>query len=263
MCCHGFQRNGAIRYDQLPIQPLSNGSALRNGEETSRHRAIEKGKALVCNGFCFGRLHFVAACFVVFPFVARRKAKQENGELGERVRLARDLHDRLGGLLTAVKQHLSVADDKASELTDEAMREMCNVAHHLLPDALQRCGLRTALHDYCKTMKNVSFAFYGNDKHVANEELVYCIVYELVNNAVKNANANHITVQLIVNDGNTIINVSDDGSGMPDVSQSESYGLIGIHERVKAIGGTMTIYSKPNEGTEINIEIKKGGKRSM
>ena len=182
------------------------------------------------------------------------KAKLD-GELAERVRIARDLHDRMGGLLTAVKQHVST-DSQASKLTDEAIREMRNVAHHLLPDSLQRYGLKTALSDFCHTLKNVSFAFYGDDKRIENEEVIYCVVHELVNNAVKSAEAEHINVQLVVNEESTTINICDDGNGKIDLEQHECCGLRNIRERVEAIGGRMDIYAKPNEGTEINIEIK-------
>lgn len=180
------------------------------------------------------------------------QAKLE-GELAERVRLSRDLHDRLGGTLTALRQHLS--DPQALALTDEAIGEMRNVAHHLLPDSLRRYGLRTALRDYCHSMKNVSFAYMGQEEHVPQEEVIYCIVYELVNNAVKNASAQHISVQLMAEPDFTAINVSDDGSGMAD--DPEGFGLQNIRERVAAANGKLDIFSQPGQGTEINIELPR------
>lgn len=182
------------------------------------------------------------------------RAKLE-GELSERVRIARDLHDRLGGLLTAIKQNVE-PESQAAELTDQAAREMRNVAHHLLPDSLQRHGLRTALSDFCNTLKNVSFAFIGNDTHYNNEEVIYCIVHELVNNAVKNANAQHIKVQVCADEDLIMANVSDDGNGMASIS-TEGMGLNSIQSRVDALGGVMSIYSKPGFGSEINIEFKR------
>lgn len=182
------------------------------------------------------------------------KAKLD-GELGERVRIARDLHDRMGGLLTAIKQNVN-PESQAAALTDEAVREMRNVAHHLLPDALQRYGLRTALRDYCQTMKKVSFSFVGEERRVEHVESIYCIVYELVNNAVKNADAEHIRVQLTVDKDITTVNVSDDGNGNIDMMETEGSGLRNIKERVEAIGGHMEIYAKPGEGSEINIDFQ-------
>lgn len=175
------------------------------------------------------------------------------GERDERVRIARDLHDRLGGLLTAIRQHVS--DPTALSLTDEAMREMRGVAHHLLPDSLRRYGLRVALRDYCASLRGVSFSFLGTERHIEHEEAVYCIVYELVNNAVKCAEAQTIRVQLTMEPDFTAINVWDDGCGMDVAETSDGTGLQNIRQRVAAVGGTMCISSRPGEGTEVNVEI--------
>ncbi len=189
-----------------------------------------------------------------------------SGEVAERVRIARDLHDRMGGLLTSIKRNLEYAENPgetnesiltAKAQTDEAMREMRNVAHHLLPESLKRYGLRVALGDYCRTMKNVSFSFVGDEKLIPNQydEAVYCIVYELVNNAVKNAEANHIRVQLFADAETIVVNVSDDGNGGIAVS-AEGSGMRNIKERVDAIGGTFDVCSEPGKGSEVNIEIR-------
>lgn len=173
-----------------------------------------------------------------------------DGEVSERVRIARDLHDRLGGLLTAIRL------EHPAPLVDEAIREMRNVSHHLLPDSLSRYGLRTALRDFCATMKNVSFSFVGEEQHIAHEEALYCIVHELVNNAVKSAQAQHIRVQLMATDEYTAVNVSDDGIGLSETDEAQGTGLSNIRERLAAIGGKIDISSAQGKGTEINIEIK-------
>lgn len=183
------------------------------------------------------------------------KAKLD-GELSERVRIARDLHDRLGGLLTAIKHSVN-PESQTSTLTEQAIKEMRNVSHHLLPDSLSRYGLRIALRDFCATFKNVSFSFIGEEQRIPYEETIYCIVHELVNNAVKSANANHIRVQLISEKYYTAINVCDDGNGMQIDKKQEGIGLQNIKNRVSDIGGSIEIYSKPQEGTEINIEINR------
>ena len=182
-----------------------------------------------------------------------------DGEVAERIRIARDLHDRLGGLLTALKLRMPAGTD-ASGLVDQAIREMRNVSHHLLPDSLSRYGLRTALRDFCATMKNVSFSFVGEEQHIAHEEAIYCIVYELVNNAVKSAQAQHISVQLLAADDYTAVNVSDDGIGLNEADMNQGTGMTNIRERLAAIGGKIDIAATPGKGTEINIEIKNGKK---
>ena len=202
------------------------------------------------------------------------EAKLE-GEKAERVRIARDLHDRMGGLLTAIRQNLHEESEESGlsgisgepgkssksaplklsrALIDEAIREMRNVAHHLLPDALSRYGLRRALSDYCRTLKNVSFSFTGQERHIAHEEAIYCIAYELVNNAVKSSGASHIHVQLMVQDALTVLNVSDNGKGLGDTS-NDGIGLSNIRERVETLGGKLDIISEAGNGTEVNIEF--------
>ena len=80
-------------------------------------------------------------------------------------------------------------------------------------------------------------------------------MYELVNNAVKNAEANHIRVQLFADAETIVVNVSDDGNGGIAVS-TEGSGMRNIKERVDAIGGTFDVCSEPGKGSEVNIEIR-------
>ena len=189
-------------------------------------------------------------------------------ETEERERIGRDLHDRMGALLTGIKLNLEVfaknnqdtiAKDNALKLTDEAVMEMRNVAHHLMPDSLKRYGLQTALRNFCLSVPTVSFTFVGKEHRLPKpkEEAIYYIVHELVNNAAKNADASNIYVQLIMNEGYTAVNVSDNGKGLPEQTQSMRFGMQSIEQRVKAIDGQLDIYSKPDEGTEVNIEIKE------
>lgn len=189
-------------------------------------------------------------------------------ETEERERIGRDLHDRMGALLTGIKLNLEVfaknhqdtiAKDNALKLTDEAVMEMRNVAHHLMPDSLKRYGLQTALRNFCQSVPTVSFTFVGKEHRLpkSKEEAIYYIVHELVNNAAKNAHANNIYVQLIMNEGYTAVNVSDNGQGLPEQTQSLRFGMQSIEQRVKAIDGVLDIYSKPGEGTEVNIEVKE------
>ena len=253
-------------------------------------------------GMALGGLVLVLAASLFFLLwrsvrLSRRtalvKAKLD-GELEERVRLARDLHDRLGGLLTGIRMEVTrtkgmaghseaaadAADEQVVALVDDAIREMRNVSHHLLPDSLRRYGLRTALSDYCRTMPHVRFSFLGEERHVEHEEAIYCIVHELVNNAVKSSGASQIDVQLMAEQGRTMIVVADNGGGM-EISEGQDAGprtqgsqrsgdgcgpqrsgdgsgLENIRERLAAIGGSLVVDSAPGRGTEIHIEIVAG-----
>ena len=182
------------------------------------------------------------------------------GELDERVRLARDLHDRLGGQLTALRQQLTLEGgerDRAVELTDGAIREMRAVAHHLLPDSLRRYGLRTALGEFCQALSGVSFSFLGSEDCLPrqDQEAIYCIAHELVNNAAKHSGAQHIQVQLMADEEGCSIVVSDDGNGRLTAEQAEGMGWRNIQERVAALNGVVDVSSRPGQGTEVSIVL--------
>ena len=131
------------------------------------------------------------------------------------------------------------------------------VAHHLLPDALSRHGLRTALGEFCQAMRGVSFSFMGDERHLdrSRDEAIYCVAYELVNNAVKHSGAQHIQVQLMADHEGCSIVVSDDGNGRLTAEQAEGMGWRNIQERVAALNGVVDVSSRPGQGTEVSIVI--------
>ncbi len=194
-----------------------------------------------------------------------------DGETRERSRLARDLHDGLGSMLTGVKMHLQgvkdgalleYADverfDKALTMLDQSAREMHRVAHHLMPEALSRFGLKPALSDFCSTMPAVRFGFYGAEERLEPkmEMMIYSVVCELVNNALKHSGAGNIGVQLIQEPDRIAFNVQDDGCGFDPAAETSGMGLLNIRNRVASFGGIMDIDSASGRGTEINIELK-------
>jgi len=248
---------------------------------------LQQQKKLMTWGILLGTLVLLLTIFLFFllwrsvrlnRMSSLMRAKLD-GEVEERIRIARDLHDRLGGTLTTMKikvdqiaslQSVSLPQQPVANLatvkemtvlqtlTNTAIHEMRNVAHHLLPDSLRRYGLRTALHDYCQTMPHVRFTFMGEEHHLEQEEVIYCIVYELVNNAVKSAEAEHIDVQLIAGEEQIVIVVCDDGNGLLDPDTLASgMGINNIRQRLAAIGGRINFDSQPGKGTEIHIEIDK------
>ncbi len=193
------------------------------------------------------------------------------GESAERSRLARDLHDGLGGLLTVVRLNLrglksySAMDDpdaerfdKALEMLDESIGELRRVAHHMMPESLIRFGLRVSLEDFCRAIPGAHFQYYGGELRLDSrlEALIYRCTYELVNNAIKHADATTINVQLMIDNGLVSLSVYDDGNGFDTATAGAGTGLENIRTRVSVYNGKMNIYSSPGKGTEINIEIE-------
>lgn len=178
------------------------------------------------------------------------------GETDERTRLGRDLHDRLGGLLTSIQ--MQSHEEQIQHLSKQATEEMRRVAHHLMPASLKEKGLATALGDFCKVNPIVSFSHHGQDLRLPEqqEEMLYCATHELVNNALKHAQASHIMVQLMMDEEFAAVIVADDGKGFNPEAVSKNMGLRNIRERVELQQGRMSI-SSSSSGTEINIEIPR------
>lgn len=196
-----------------------------------------------------------------------------DGETAERSRLARDLHDGLGGMLSVVKLNLkemktySIVDapdvdrfNQALGMLDQSIGELRRVAHHMMPESLMRYGLKVSLEDYCRAIPNARFQYYGSEERLDDrlEVVLYRCAYELVNNAVKYAEAMAINMQLIIDDGLVSLTVHDDGVGFDPEQVTAGSGLDNIRTRVSAYNGKMTIHSSPGNGTEVSIEIEKG-----
>ena len=200
------------------------------------------------------------------------------GEEAERTRLAGDLHDGLGGLLSGVKLKLSFMKENAIitsenlshfnhalDLLDISITEMRRVAHNLMPETLIHYGLRTALNDFIKQVAPeglplIRFNTFGEDLRFDKdlEITIYRVTQELVTNAVKHAKAKLIDIQLFTEKERICVQVIDNGVGFdlekPDPSKKGN-GLKNIHDRVTAFNGQFEILSQPGKGTECTLEF--------
>lgn len=203
--------------------------------------------------------------------VSTLMAMLEGQEL-ERGRMARDLHDGLGGLLSSTKISLSTLntpnqDDLQKPLAqlDIAVEELRKVAHNLMPDLLHKFGVREAIQDYAIRMSHdqldidVQFLHYRGALEKERQLLVYRIIQELVNNAIKHAVPSQIIIQFIEEAENYLITVEDDGVGF-DVTAAKgnnSAGLINIQTRIDFLKGTFHLQSQPQVGTSVEISFPK------
>lgn len=195
------------------------------------------------------------------------------GETIERARLSKDLHDGLGGLLSVTKHKianmkgsLTIPEEQvetfnsALEMLDNSIKELRRVAHNLMPESLMRYGLSSAINDFCGSIDKVVYHFYGVEKRVDEklEVAAFRIVSELVNNALKHANASKINVQLVQEQDRISITVQDDGCGFDPktIDRSKSGGLNNIESRVVSFNGRIDIFSAPEKGTEVSVEFK-------
>jgi len=195
-----------------------------------------------------------------------------DGETQERSRLARDLHDGLGSMLTGVKMNLADVKtgvvlapaeverfNNAMTLLDESITEMRRVAHHLMPDSLNRAGLKPAVSDFCSTVSpKVVFDYFGDQSRLDPmlEIVIYRSIHELVNNALKHSGASQILVQIMQEPDRIAFTVQDDGCGFNPDAETSGNGLQNIRNRIASFGGNINIDTKIDEGTEINVEFQ-------
>ena len=189
------------------------------------------------------------------------------GEEQERDRIARELHDGLGPLLSSIK--LSILSKKSSDpqtsagLVDRASSELRQIAQNLSPLNLNKFGLYTAIEDLCSDMSTDHTMVYFQPIQVAELELeaiktqLYRMIQELVTNCIKHAEASEILVQLSKSRGYLKLIVEDNGIGM-DTSipvGKGHFGLINIQQRLSQLRGQMQIDSQKGKGTTIDIEV--------
>ncbi len=194
------------------------------------------------------------------------------GESAERKRLARDLHDGLGGMLSVVKLNLInmkgnailpesdvPAFHNALEMLDGSIRELRRVAHNLMPESLMRYGLKAALTDFCRTIDHVNLHFFGDEGRIDEkfEVAIFRVAQELVNNAIKHSGADQINVQLIQEKNRVNLVVQDNGAGFDTTTlQSEkTTGFRSIRSRVESLGGQLELSSFPGKGTEVQVNF--------
>jgi two-component system, NarL family, sensor kinase len=200
------------------------------------------------------------------------------GEEQERTRLAKDLHDGLGGMLSGIKYSLntmkgnlvmtpenSQAFERSMDMLDSSIKEMRRVAHNMMPEALVKFGLDTALKDFCNDINQsgalkVNYQSIGMEDAVIDQTLaitIYRIVQELMNNTLKHAAAKTAIVQLTKSGNQFAVTVEDDGKGFDTdiLKRARGIGWTNIQSRVDFLKGRLDINSQEGKGTSVLIEL--------
>lgn len=200
------------------------------------------------------------------------------GQVEERTRLAKDLHDGLGSILSSakysfnhMKQNLIIspenaaAFEKSMDMLDKSIAELRRVAHNMMPETLMKFGLDTALKDFCSSVDQsgavkLTYQSFGLENSTipdVTSAAVYRIIQELVNNILKHADATSALVQLIRKDDTLSITVEDDGKGF-DRKVLETGGGIGytsLQNRVTYLKGSIDLQTSPGKGTAVHIVL--------
>lgn len=198
------------------------------------------------------------------------------GQEEERRRLARDLHDGVGGLLSGVKLSLStmkgnvfLSEKNAQSVStiidqlDQSISELRRVSHNMMPEVLFKYGLNEALENYCESMNRfgkfkLQLQAFGMEKRMEQsiEIVIYRMVQELLNNVIKHADAKTVLIQIVRKGGRFTLTVEDDGKGFDagKIKGKSGAGLANVQARAEYLNGSVDVHSVPNEGTSITVE---------
>jgi len=198
----------------------------------------------------------------------------------ERRHLARDLHDEIGQALTAVKMnlqtlqrgndaaHLAPSLSDSLNILDHIMQHVRDLSLDLRPSLLDDLGLVSAVRWYVSRQAeragwNAQIFAEDSLSRLPSDMAVTCyrIVQEAVTNAMRHAQARHVSVTLHKDDRKLDITVRDDGVGFnvmqahQRAAHGQSLGLLGMEERIRLLDGRLDVRSSPGEGTEIMASI--------
>jgi len=200
------------------------------------------------------------------------------GEERERTRLAKDLHDGLGGMMSGIKYSFLTMKrnlimtpenqqdfERSMDMLDSSINEMRRVAHNMMPEALVKFGLDTALMDFCNDINDtgssqVTYQSIGIDKIVIEQTTaiaIYRIVQELINNTLKHAAAKSAIVQVTKTNETITITVEDDGKGFNTaiLHGTKGIGWNNIQSRIEYLKGKVDVRSEAGKGTSVHIEL--------
>ncbi|AUD06124.1 tetratricopeptide repeat-containing sensor histidine kinase [Spirosoma pollinicola] len=197
------------------------------------------------------------------------------GQTLERKRIASELHDNLGGTLTAIQWYMEslLLDKDMNSQLDQNYDDLYNMisraygevrllAHHMMPEVLEKEGLEVALQELATPINKSKRLHLNVDTQQVSPYLttqqkfeLYSIALELCTNILKHAQASEAYLLLNRTEQEIIMSVSDNGVGMTSDAKKGSMGLKNIQSRLEAIGGRYNIRSIENEGTIIIIYI--------
>ena len=198
-------------------------------------------------------------------------------EEAERSRIATDLHDGVGQIMSAAKMNLSAYEhdvtfssdeqkesfEKIISLIDTGCKEIRAVSHSMMPNALLKNSLDAAIREFTDKLDHKSLKVHlyteGFDKPFNSniETVLYRVIQECVNNVIKHSGANVLDISLIKETKDISATIEDNGSGFDslDNQNKEGIGLKNIRTRIEYLKGTVDFKSKPGEGTLVALHI--------
>ncbi len=192
----------------------------------------------------------------------------------ERKRIASDLHDELGPLLSAVKLQINNLDTtnpddlqiigKSSQYIDSIITKLREISNDLMPNTLLRKGLKNAIIEFVDNSQDsyklpIKFICEQEMQLAQDKEInLYRIVQEITHNTLKHAKASMLIIKISVQDNRLFLMTADNGVGFDYFSKirdNSGLGLRNLQSRTEVMGGEFTCISTPEKGTAYTIEI--------
>lgn len=272
-----------VKYEMQKKQTENEQLRYKNKLNTlARNKAQKETLFIAC--LSIGLLLFLA---IVFRLVYKNRMMRARAheqqilnrtiyevEQKERMRIARDLHDSIGQMMVVAKMQLMALPDterqgtvKTENLLDEAIREVREISHNLVPEGLN-FGLINALEELClkvnagnvtKVELNISEAAEAYKLGQEHALSVYRIVQEVIGNMLKHARASIIRIDLDLSPIALLLGINDNGDGfdMAMLKTSTGMGWKNISARVGLLNGNINVQSAPGKGTQIQINIPR------
>jgi len=195
----------------------------------------------------------------------------------ERQRIARDLHDGVGQMMSVAKMNLSAFEsdlqfldkdqqesfEKIINLVDESCREVRSVSHNMMPNALLKNSLAIAIKDFVdkiekRSLKVRVYTEGLDDRLDSNLEIIlYRVIQECVNNVIKHAEASRLDISVLKDNEGISATIEDNGKGFDvgDKDKFEGIGLKNIITRIEYLKGMVDFDSSPGRGTLIALNV--------
>jgi two-component system NarL family sensor kinase len=271
-------------------------------ELNARYEALKKEQTISAQQYELGRKNLLLVSGTVFMLLAagfawnffrRRRMAQEarlqaailqqqelstrailEAEEAERQRIAKDLHDGVGQMMSAARMNISALAhrldldtkhpedyDRIIALIDESCKEVRSVSHNMMPNALLKNSLAAAVREFIDKIDHKALQVHlyteGLDERLdANVEIVlYRVIQECVNNVIKHAGANTLDISIVRDATEITATVEDNGHGFTPEAGSEGMGLRNIRTRVGYLKGSVEFNSRPGKGTLVALQV--------
>lgn len=222
-------------------------------------------------------LSFTIITFIYFFFflIKKKESDKKSSEIktlkaiieaeeNERNRIANEIHDGLGGLLSVVRLKNHIDNSEINILLDQIINETKNISNGLTTEYLKKHKLIDVISDYINLIKNekikINFQVlnYTEIKNNSLNTTIYRIIQELINNVIKHSEASEALIQITNYKDTVQITVEDNGKGfdVKKINDNKSIGFFSIQKRVELFNGHINIISKKKIGTSVYIELK-------